>query len=79
MARSNWEQQQQRVRRSASEERAAPATFYKSVVGTRSEASYSEQRYYELLVRSTKGGGAIYFSEMVGRIGTFRNTSIRNF
>ena len=34
-ARSNWEQQQERVRRSASAERSSPATFYKSVVGTR--------------------------------------------
>ena len=35
VARSNWEQQQERARRSASQERAPPATFYKSVVGTR--------------------------------------------
>jgi len=63
VARSNWEQQQERARRSASQERAPPATFYKSVVGT----------------RSTKGGGAIYFSEMVSRVGTFRIPSNRNF
>ena len=32
-----------------------------------------------VFLRSTKGGGAIYFSEMVSRVGTFRNPSIRNF
>merc|ERR1711976_210689 len=48
---------QKRMSRSASIERVPAASFYKSVVGT----------------RSAKGGGSIYFSEMVGRVGTFRN------
>merc|ERR1712001_413960 len=53
-----WED---RRRISASMERTPPATYYKSVVGT----------------RSAKGAGGIYFCEIIGRSSTFSNSTRR--
>jgi len=53
-ARRNVEWEDRR-RISASMERTPPATYYKSVVGT----------------RSAKGAGGIYYCEIIGRASTF--------
>merc|ERR1711892_1173878 len=49
---------QQRVRESSSMDRTPATSYYKSVVGT----------------RSSKGAGGIFYSEQVGRIGTFSSS-----
>eukprot|EP00092_Neocalanus_flemingeri_P016357 GFUD01017706.1.p1 GENE.GFUD01017706.1~~GFUD01017706.1.p1 ORF type:complete len:115 (-),score=36.33 GFUD01017706.1:118-462(-) len=49
---------QERVRQSSSMDRTPATSYYKSVVGT----------------RSTKGSGGIFYSEQIGRLGTFSSS-----